>query len=60
MSGNRFCGSCDQIYAADLAKTLFMVPGSLSQHDQRLRGHGKFSVPWLTTIGDQQWVIEAG
>ena len=66
-SGNEriqgFCGNCgSQIYAADPAKTLFMVrTGCLSQHDQLVPAKhifGKSAASWLSTIEDQQWVTE--
>lgn len=61
-SGNErvqgFCGTFgSQIYAADLAKTLFMFcVGCLSPHDQlALEKHifGKFAPSWLNKIEDQ-------
>ena len=66
-SGNErvqeFCDNCgSQIYAADPAKTLFMVlTGCLSQHDQLTPAKhifGKSVASWLSTIEDQQWVTE--
>jgi hypothetical protein len=66
-SGNEriqgFCGNCgSQIYAADPAKTLFMVrTGCLSQYDQLVPAKhifGKFASSWLSTIEKQQWVTE--
>ena len=66
-SGNEriqgFCGNCgSQIYAADPAKTLFMVrTGCLSQYDQLVPAKhifGKSASSWLSTIEKQQWVTE--
>ena len=66
-SGNErvqgFCGKCgSHLYAADTAKTLFMIrTGGLDQHHELVPAKhifGKSAVEWVGEIANSSWVAE--